>query len=75
MKKPASPKKPQAPKPRTQLESTQDPERRTVTQSVSFDWQIYEIMEAARRETRIETPRSAYIRQALEEKFRREGRL
>lgn len=58
-----------------ELPTTQSRERNTITQAISFDWQIYEIMEAARAETRIPTPRSAYIRQALEEKFIREGRM
>lgn len=63
-------KQPQHPKPRTHP-TTQDPERRTVTQSISFDWQVYELMEAERKKTRIETPRSAFVREALEEYFRR----
>jgi len=58
-----------------QPETTQDTERATITQSVSFDWEVYQLMEKARFEPRIPTPRSAYIRQALEEKFRREGRM
>jgi hypothetical protein len=57
------------------LETTQDPERATVTHSISFDRQIYELMEAARFEPRLPMPRSEYVRLALEEKFRREGRL
>lgn len=59
----------------TPLETTQDPDRATVTHSISFDRQVYELMEEARFETRLPTPRSEYVRLALEEKFRREGRL
>lgn len=61
-------------KPKAKPETTQDPERTTITQSVSFDWLVYELMEAARKETRIPTKRSVYIREALEEKLKRDGK-
>lgn len=67
--------KPRKVKPRTKTTTEQSEDRNTITYSISFDREIFEIMEAARRETRIETPRSAYVRAALEEKFKREGRL
>lgn len=57
--------------PKKRKQTTQSRERNTITQAISFDWQVYEIMEAERAKTRIPTPRSAYVREALEEKFRR----
>jgi hypothetical protein len=67
--------KPIAPKKRTPPKPSQNPERNTVTQAISFDRQIYELMEAARFEPRIPTPRSRYVCEALEMRMRREGRL
>jgi hypothetical protein len=61
--------------PRTKIKSAQSRRRRTVTQSISFDWEIYEIMEQERRKFRLEIPRSEFIRKALEEKFTKEGLL
>ena len=55
--------------------TTQSKRRATITQSISFDWEVYELMETERKKTRIETPRSAFIREALEEKFQRAGLL
>jgi hypothetical protein len=60
---------------KAKLETTQSKDRNTITQSISFDWQVYEIMEAARFETRLPTHRSEYVREALVEKFVREGRM
>jgi hypothetical protein len=61
---------------RTQLRNAATGEEHdTITQSISFDHEIYGIMEAARYEPRIPISRSGFVRIALEEKFRREGRL
>jgi hypothetical protein len=67
---------------RTRPETSQSDERSTITQSVSFDWQIYELMEREREEISksgargpFEFPRSAYIREILAAHFRAKGWL
>lgn len=59
------------PMPKTKPRSTQSRAKNTITQAISFDWEVYDIMEAERVKTRIPTPRSAYVRDALVEKFQR----
>ena len=59
----------------TKPKTTQNRKRATITQAISFDWQVYEIMEEQRTKPRIAIPRSAFVRLALEEKFIREGLL
>jgi hypothetical protein len=45
----------------------------TKTQSVSFDLEVYEIMESDRCSGRRPVPRSVYIREVLEAHFRKKG--
>lgn len=70
-------------KKRTRTRPTgQNPDRSTVTQSISFDWQIYELMEEERAAITksgvhgpFEYPRSTYLRQVLTERFKAKGLL
>jgi hypothetical protein len=58
--------------------TTQSKDRATITQSMSFDWQVYGTLEAERLgqldPMGRATPRSEYVALALIEKWKREGK-